>query len=54
MLDTYITDVDSQIKYSAMSSDPTVATATLPTLNSRSVTITARKVGTAIITVDGS
>jgi hypothetical protein len=49
-LDKYITDADSQIKYSAMSSDPTVATATLP-VGDRSVTITALKVGTATITV---
>ena len=49
-LDKYITDADSQIKYSAMSSAPTVATATLP-VNGRSVTITAVRVGTATITV---
>ena len=49
-LDKYITDADSQIKYSAMSSDATVATATLPK-NGRSVTIAAVKVGTATITV---
>ena len=51
-LDTYITDTDSQIKYSAMSSDATVAALGTMTANSRSVTITAKKVGTATITVE--
>ena len=49
-LDAFITDADSQIKYSASSSDATVATATLP-VNGRTVTIAAKKVGTATITV---
>ena len=50
-LDKYITDADSRIKYSAMSSAPTVATATL-SVGGRSVTITAQTVGTATITVE--
>ena len=50
MLDKHITDADSQIKYSAMSSDDKVATATLP-VNGRTVTIKAVRVGTATITV---
>ena len=49
-LDSHITDTDSRIKFSASSSDPTVATAT-PPVGGRSVTITAKTVGTATITV---
>ena len=52
MLDKYITDTDSQLKFSAMSSDDTVAAVAAMATNARDMTINAKGVGTATITVE--
>ena len=50
--DAHIRDTDSQLKFSAESSDPTIAKLSTLHENSRDVTITAVRVGTATITVE--
>lgn len=50
-LDMHITDSDSRVKFSAMSSDSMIATATPPE-GGRTVTITPVRVGTATVTVE--
>ena len=52
VLDKHITDSDSQLKFTASSSDAMVAKLGAMTVNSRSVTITAVRVGTVTITVE--
>lgn len=49
-LDAHITDSDSRVKFSAMSSDSMIATATPPE-GGRTVTITPVRVGTVTVTV---
>ena len=51
-LDKHITDTDSQLKFTASSSDAMIAKLGAMTVNSRDVTITAVRVGTVTITVE--
>ena len=51
-LDSHITDSDSHLKFTASSSDATIAKLGAMTVNSRSVAITAVRVGTVTITVE--